>query len=153
MAWTKRAIIASAVVGTFGAFIGSYLTSATATIPYGGPLDYQRAPLGAVPGFITCFLVSIWYLKYMQNYRWERGLGFGTLFGALAAGISGFIAIFGVDLTTGGAVGGGDSNLAIKLLASLFFGGLAGALIGAVVGFLSAVLLGPWLIKYLTVRQ
>lgn len=150
MLWTKRAILASLVVGVLGAAIGGFLASITATIPYGDPLDYGRVPLGAVPGFLSCFLVSVWYLKFMKDRRWQEGVGFGTLFGALAGVIAGFIAIFGVDLATGGSVGGGSSGLGTRLLASFFFGGIVGVMVGCVVGFLSALLLRRWLINYLT---
>ncbi len=65
----KRAVIAGLTMGIVGAVIGGFLASASTitTVVYGGSLDYSLFPLGAVPGPISCFLASLWYLKSVQN--------------------------------------------------------------------------------------
>ncbi len=158
MSWTKRTIVASLVMGTVGAIIGGFYAGTIPTITFDTPYpplpyDYRLVPLGVVPGFLSCFFVSIWYLKFMQNRSWKVGLGFGPLFGALAGVISGFVILIGVDYLGGALMfmfGGATETWVTHLLASLELGAAVGAATGLVVGFLSAAIVGPLLIKSLT---
>lgn len=119
----NRATIASFATGTFGAAIAGSL---------GWPLWQEQELSGElatfvvalISGFLSCFLVSKRYLKFMEDKNWRRGILFGPLFGALAGAISG--------ATTGLAMGRGGA----------FFGILVGGSIGLGVGFISWLMLG-----------
>ena len=71
MTWTKRSIVASLVMATLGAIIGGFYAGAIPTLSFDPlPYSYRAVPLGIVPGFLSCFLVSVWYLKFMQKANW-----------------------------------------------------------------------------------
>ena len=153
MLWTKKAVVASLIMGTAGAVIGGYFAGAIPTISFDlSPYAYRLVPFGVVPGLLSCFLVSIWYLKFMQNRSWKVGLGFGPLFGALAGVISGFVTLTGVAYLGGGLIFrvGVGPDWAAHLLACIVLGAAVGTVTGLVVGFLSAAIVGPLLIKSLT---
>jgi hypothetical protein len=141
--WTKRKIIASLIMAAFGAIIGGYYAGVTTMITFDNAVySYGLVPIGGVIGFLTCFLVSIWYLKFMQNRSWKAGLFFGPLFGALAGMTSGVVTLIGINYL--------HNWLATSLLSSLVVGGVVGAITGVIIGFLSAAILGARLLKSIT---
>ncbi len=143
MTWTKRKLLSSLIIATLGAIIGGYYAGVTTMITFDNAVySYELVPIGVVIGFLTCFLVSIWYLKFMQNRSWKAGPFFGPLFGALAGVISGVVTLTGIHYL--------HNVLATSLLSSLAVGGGVGAITGVIIGFLSAAILGPILLKPIT---
>ena len=143
MTWTKRKLLSSLIIATLGAIIGGYYAGVTTMITFDNAVySYRLVPIGVVIGFLTCFLVSIWYLKFMQNRGWKAGLFFGPLFGALAGVISGVVTLTGIHYL--------HDVLATSLLLGLVVGGGVGAITGVIIGFLSAAILGPILLKSIT---
>ena len=145
MIWSRRAIFGSLAMGAIGGAIGGLLASISLLdwILPGGSLDYNLFPLGAVPGFLSCFFVSMCYLKSVRNRGRKGSSGFGALFGAIAGAVAGFVALIGVDLATGG-IAGRDANWGVRLVASAGYGVSVGGIVGAVVGSISA----KWLLRY-----
>ena len=128
---------ASLVVGFLGMVIGGLCIFAWITRLRGfdwTPMLCATLITGVVTGFLSCFFISKWYLKFMKYRSWHRGILFGPLFAILAGAISGAMT---------GAVMKFYTNM--NLLGSLttVFGGLAfGILSGLIVGLPSSLIFG-----------
>jgi hypothetical protein len=72
----KRAVIASFVIGSLGAVLaGIPVSQRWLWMLYGGgygsgeyhPVAYSQLPAAVVIGFLTCFFLSLWFLKLMRG--------------------------------------------------------------------------------------
>ena len=125
----NRATIASLVAGAVGAAIAGSL---------GWPLwqeqelsgEFVTFVVALISGFLSCFLVSKWYLKFMEDKNWRRGILFGPLFGGLAGAISG--AATGLAMGRGvaflGVLLGGFIGLGVGVVSWLMFGAVVALL-------------------------
>jgi hypothetical protein len=126
----KRITIASFIVGCFGGVIAGlwvYFWISQAI----GFRSYLYS-VGIVSGFLSCFFISEWYLKYMEYKRWQWGFLFGPLFAALAGTISGIVTIFGSMLEDIGRSGFEPRSLLLVVNFSLLFGGGSGLVLGLI---------------------
>jgi hypothetical protein len=164
MLWTKRSIIASAIMGFVGAVIGGFYTgyffTALNNIDNGRGVywDFNNTLIGAALSFLVCFFISIWYLGVMQKKGSKSGFSSGLIFGVIAGVISGFVSSFAVEIRPSilaGASGNGVGFLdgVGRCFLGGLFGGVGGMLTGLVIGSLSAGIAGPFLLKYLTTRR
>ena len=95
----NRTTEASILVGCIGAILGGLWVFAWITRLRGfdwTPMLYATLTAGVTTGFAACFLISKWYLKFMEHRSWHHGILFGPLFAILAGVISG--AMTGVVL-------------------------------------------------------
>ncbi len=138
----NRIIMASFIVGLVGAGIGGLLIySYTEGIMGLGALPITL-PTGTISGFLSCFFVSIWYLKYMEDESWRRGILFGPLFAGWAGAISG--AVTGIGFQFGEmSVNPYIVPSPDKFLGAGAFGIVIGGGTGMVVGLISSLTLGP----------
>ena len=88
----NRIIMASFIVGGVGGVIAGLLGYLYFSQGIGLPM--YILPVGIISGFLSCFFVSIWYLKFMEDKSWQWGILFGPLFAGLAGTISGVVTIF-----------------------------------------------------------
>jgi hypothetical protein len=138
-----RRIFASLPVAIVGALLGGFLGRAAAGFTDNPSLtsymDIYTLITGASTGFLFCFLLSLAYLKFMEEWSSRSGLGFGPLFGGLAGGLSG--------LVTGIVLAFAEVHFHSPRFSECVFCGGVGALgfgipIGVVAGFLIALLFG-----------
>jgi hypothetical protein len=133
----KKKILASLVVGILGALFGILegLAGTLEGIDNGRSGYYAlfTLPAGAISGFLLCFFLSMVYLRFMTNQIWRSRIGWGTLFGAFAGGLSGLIM---------------GLALIFARVHDLFWA-IPSAISGAIVGFLMA-LFGQSLLDKLT---
>ena len=150
--WTKRRVIASIIVGLFGAVIGALGGSLGTYAAEGdGPEALSLATaamlIAAVISFVVCFLLSVSYLKVIENRSWVTGLWLGPLTGGLAGAISGFVSGFTLSI--------GVWHERLSYSNGLFgtplwiIGVQFGIFMGLASGLLLAMLAGPFLLKYL----
>ena len=126
----NRTTIASLIVGGVGAFIaGLYGFTLWQNPQLSGKFISFLAAI--ITGFLSCFLISKLYLRFMRDKSWQRGILFGPLFAGLAGAIS--RAITGMtafsDTLLLGAVGGMlwvgiPTGVAVGLISSLIFGAI-----------------------------
>jgi hypothetical protein len=128
---------ASVVVGCIGAIIGGLWVFVWITRLRGfewTPMLCATLTAGVTTGFVACFFISKWYLRFMEHRSWQRGIIFGPLFAILAGVISGAMTGFVLKFYT-------NMNLLGPLTTVL--GGLAfGSLSGLVVGLPSSLIFG-----------
>ena len=128
---------ASILVGCIGAIIGGLWVFAWITRLRGfdwTPMLYTTLTAGVTTGFAACFLISKWYLKFMEHRSWQNGILFGSLFAVLAGAISGAMT---------GAVMKIYTNMNLLGPLTTVLGGLAcGSLSGLVVGLPSSLIFG-----------
>jgi hypothetical protein len=142
MAWTKRTILGSLFVGIIGALLNGLVAVPIMDWDIGSGLSYYTSAetiMGVILGFLACFCVSMWYLKFMDRRKWTASFGFGVLFGMLAGavslvGLAIFSQIFAVN-RLGYDPTGGDWVSGIPI------SGVYGAVIGLIVGMLLTVIL------------
>ena len=84
---------------------------------------------GIFSGLLPSFLLSTVYLRFMRNRSWQSGLGWGSLFGAFAGGVSGLL----MGITFASAEDRAD------ILAGT---AIPGVVVGAIVGVLISALFG-----------
>ena len=124
---------ASFIVGLVGAAIGGLISFFY--VSQGIAPEYTIA-IGIFSGFLSCFLVSMWYLRFMEYKGWQWGILFGPLFGGLAGIISGAITGIGIGFEMGhspdaflgsgafGIVFGGGTGVVVGLISHLTFGAI-----------------------------
>ncbi len=133
----------SLVVGALGAGVAGFLGNITATLTDGPQSLVERMasvtmPVGAVTGFVSCYVVSYYYLRFIASRGWLSGLSFGPLFGALTGALSGCITGAVRSFVEMGRFD--TANFAF----SGVFGAVVGGVLGLVVGFVLSITLGPW---------
>lgn len=126
----KGITIASFIVGGFGGGIAGLWVSFW--IAQGIGFRSYLLPVGIISGFLSCFFISAWYLRYMEYKRWQWGFLFGPLFAALAGTISGIVTIFGSMLEDIGRSGFEPRSLLLMVNFSLLFGGGSGLVLGLI---------------------
>ncbi len=126
--------LASFIVGLVGAAIGGLISFVWVSQDIGIP-EYTIA-IGIFSGFLSCFLVSMWYLRFMEYKSWWWGIFFGPLFAAVAGIISGAITGIGIGFEMGhspdaflgsgafGIVIGGGTGVVVGLISHLTFGAI-----------------------------
>jgi len=121
--------MASFIVGLVGAAIGGLISFAWVSQDIGIP-EYTIA-IGIFSGFLSCFLVSMWYLRFMEYKGWQWGILFGPLFAALAGTISGVVTIFSSIFED---IGSPHFYLGLRAvgLFSLYIGGGTGVVVGLI---------------------
>ena len=150
--WTKRRVIASIIVGLFGAVIGASGGSLGTYAAEGEEPESLLATaamlIAAVISFVVCFLLSVSYLKVIENRSWVTGLWLGPLSGGLAGAISGFVSGFALSI--------GVWHESLSYSPGMFgvplwsTGVQFGLFMGLASGLLLAMLAAPFLLKYLT---
>ena len=130
----NRITMASFIVGGVGGVIAGLISFAWVSQDIGIP-EYTIA-IGIFSGFLSCFFVSEWYLKFMEDKSWQWGILFGPLFGGLAGIISGAITGIGIGFEMGhspdaflgsgafGIVFGGGTGVVVGLISHLTFGAI-----------------------------
>jgi hypothetical protein len=142
-----RIILASIVVGLLGAVIGGLWGNHWANQPEASGIEVFL-PAGIISGFLSCFFVSMWYLKFMQYRSWQQGILFGPLFAALAGATSAVITGISVGIEVGYIMTGVGIGLTF-ILYICSFGLLIGSFSGAAVGLILSIIFGPFLLDWL----
>ena len=141
---TRRA---SFVVGSIGAVIGGlwcYLGVEETRLPT------YILPVGIISGFLSCFFISKWYLKFMEDKTWRWGILFGPFFAVLAGTISGFVTMFSsIFEDIGSPYFIPEESFILRGL----FGMLFGSVTGAVVGLVSSLTVGPIVARFTDERS
>jgi hypothetical protein len=141
----KKAFIASLVVGAAGAAIGG-LGGFIIGVRIGSSGSISvTLPTGVLSGFLSSFLVSMWYLKFMTNKNWQRREIFGLFFGALV-GASCAIVTTLADVLFASINGCGEYRMTDIILA-LAIWTVSGVIVGAVIGSLFSFILGAFFTK------
>ena len=139
----NRITMASFIVGGVGGVIaglwGYFWVSQGIGIP-----EYTIA-IGIFSGFLSCFLVSMWYLRFMEYKGWQWGILCGPLFGGLAGIISGAITGIGIGFEMGHSP---DAFLGSGAFGIVFGGGT-----GVVVGLVSNLTVGPIVARFTDERS
>ena len=139
----NRITMASFIVGGVGAVIAGLLCSFFGfTLGEVGFRGYIL-PVGIISGFLSCFFVSEWYLKFMEDKSWQLGIVFGPLFAGLAGTISGVVTIFSSDLFQ--AIGSrhlDPQQVFVAVGGSGYWGLSIGGGTGVVVGLISSLIFG-----------
>jgi hypothetical protein len=140
----SRITMASFIAGVAGGVVAGLISYVFISAGDIGIPEYTMA-IGVVSGFLACFLVSAWYLKFMADKSWQMGILFGPLFGALAGGIAGMVTGFSSTLED---VGRHNFVLWQALLVGGGAGLGVGAWAGGITGLLSSLTLGPILARF-----
>ncbi len=143
----SRVTLASFIVGLVGAAIGGLISFGYVSQGIGIP-EYTIA-IGIFSGFLSCFLVSVWYLRFMADKTWRNGIFFGLLFGGLAGAMSG--AVTGMSAAVADSMYGEVVSISDVLLGSLmglYMGAILGAFSGAGVGLIFSLIFGPILARF-----
>jgi hypothetical protein len=155
--WSNdRALITSCVVGTLGATLaGIPVSQRWLWILYGGsygyydeyhPVAYFQLPIAIVIGFLTCFFLSLWFLKLTRGKHWGFGIAYGIGLGAMAGAIITFmVALCGYIVEI--LLDGFAARFVGDYIAMPFMVAFFGALVGMSVGLLLSLVFGPWLLE------
>jgi hypothetical protein len=123
-------IIASLTTGCVGGAIAGLWGKFWVSQGIGFP-EYV-IPVGIVSGFLSCFLVVEWYLRFMANKSWPWAILFGLLFAGLAGTIAGMVTIFSSMLEDIGRQDFEARYLVVVINFGLMIGGGTGVLVGLV---------------------
>ncbi len=138
----KRTFISSLAVGAVGAALGG-LGGFIIGVRIGSSGSVSvTLPTGVLFGFLSGFLVSMWYLKFMAKRNWKRREIFGLFFGALA-GASCAIVTTLADVLFASINGSGEYRMTDIILA-LAIWTVPGVIVGAVIGSLFSFILSSF---------
>jgi ABC-type phosphate/phosphonate transport system permease subunit len=138
----KKNFISSLVVGVVGAAIGG-LGGFTIGVRIGSSGSVSvTLPMGVLSGFLSGFLVSMWYLKFMANRGWQRREVFGLLFGALAGASCAIITTMADSLFF--VISSPGEYHMINDILGLGLWTVSGVIVGAVIGSIFSFILGTF---------
>jgi hypothetical protein len=147
-----RVLVASLIIGVIGSVIGGFFSNSVQYITDANVYsnDFGFAIPGIISGFFICFLGSMWFLSILWN-RDDRDVHLlrGWIFGTAAGALSSSISIIFIDLIVcPGWFSGEDTELVISLLLDVLFGALPGAVVGFIAAIIITVFPGKILLGY-----
>ncbi len=145
-----RALIAAFATGLLGAGLATVpVSQGWFWLLYGSTYETVTRylwPVAIAAGFLTCFFISLWFLKFMRARQWQAGIGIGILCGAIAGAIIAFIlALYGsiISVSKWGFV----SNLFMDCIVNPFMAAVLAAFLGGFAGMVLSLAFGPSLLR------